>query len=563
MKHFILSLLCVGACLSAMAINPRLVGTGQCVEGKVTKNDLGLKKLQRNDLMKLPTLREGRNVITPQQFFSERQLTPDGNMLLKKAPRRLSADDLLSPKIAFMQCFEYNEETGMVEQSPAYFEGGWDVDMEQVDDNNLMAYLYYNAVPVNINVDYNEKSAELVMDWLGGWHWCDTTVSGSSARKTYTVNDTVQHLYIIDEDFFLNDNGEFTNISGRIYNDGSIYFADGFCFYTINYVTHSKYNYNWNLTSQTMDTTLEMSPFYHNTYLMTPNGFHTFDMQASESSFYTYGNNVYMYQYDDSTAVAWNLWGLGGRGVYMHIYNDGSMVFPTNQVVATSDVAELEDLYPEFDWSLGYEWIVNGYDEVTGDYLIDDIPGTVTPTTISWGAVQLWRYCTYQGNYYALPTEPLYNNMLTFTDGETWSTDKSRTPTIVSEVLDDCVVVTAVASAPGGEVSLFDCFGEGISNPCYVERGIEDQVLTFYAIEVDNGINPSDVVSADIFIPAMPVVIGDLNSDGRVSLQDIPVLIDLLLGRTSGDSRAADVNGDGEVTITDLVALINQILYAE
>lgn len=560
MKHFILSLLCVGACLSAMAITPRLVGTGQSVEGKVLKNDLGLKKFQRTEQMKLPVLREGRNVITPQQFFSERQLTPDDNMLLRKAPRRLSVDDLLSPKIAFMQCFDYNEESGMVELSPSYFDGGWDVTMEQTGDNTLQAYLYYDVIPVAINVDYENKSAEMVMDWLGGWHWCDTTTSGIGQRKTYTVSDTVQHLYIIDEQFLMSDDSDFNNISGHIYDDGSIYFADGFCFYIINYVTNTKYNYRWTMTNQTMDTTEEMSSFYRNTYLMTPNGIHTFDMQASESSFDTYGNNVYMFQYDDSTAVAWNLWGLGGRGTYMYIHDDGSMVFPSFQVIATSDVAELEALYPQYDWSVGYEWIVNGYDEATGDYLVDDITGTVTPTTISWGAVQLWRYCAYQGNYYALSTEPLYNNALTFTNGETWITDKSMAPTIVSEVLDDCVVVTAVATAPDGEVFLFDCYGESISNPCYAERGTEDQVLTFYAIEIDNGMSQSDVVAADIFIPALPVLVGDLNNDGKVSLQDIPALIDLLLGVTGGNIHAADVNGDGEVTISDLVVLMNQIL---
>ena len=51
-------------------------------------------------------------------------------------------------------------------------------------------------------------------------------------------------------------------------------------------------------------------------------------------------------------------------------------------------------------------------------------------------------------------------------------------------------------------------------------------------------------------------VLGDLNGDGMVNIQDI-VLIAASFGE-SGESNA-DVNGDGEVNIQDLVAIANAL----
>lgn len=53
---------------------------------------------------------------------------------------------------------------------------------------------------------------------------------------------------------------------------------------------------------------------------------------------------------------------------------------------------------------------------------------------------------------------------------------------------------------------------------------------------------------------------GDLNHDGSVSIADVTILIDLLLGNDVGCVICADVNGDGSVTITDVSALIDKLL---
>ena len=54
-------------------------------------------------------------------------------------------------------------------------------------------------------------------------------------------------------------------------------------------------------------------------------------------------------------------------------------------------------------------------------------------------------------------------------------------------------------------------------------------------------------------------VIGDVNGDGKVNINDVTELINILL--TGAEAlAAADVDGDGKVSITDVIALIDRLL---
>jgi len=55
---------------------------------------------------------------------------------------------------------------------------------------------------------------------------------------------------------------------------------------------------------------------------------------------------------------------------------------------------------------------------------------------------------------------------------------------------------------------------------------------------------------------------GDVNMDGKVTIDDITTLIDVLLGSqlANYDPAAADVNGDKRITIDDLTTLIDKLL---
>ena len=55
---------------------------------------------------------------------------------------------------------------------------------------------------------------------------------------------------------------------------------------------------------------------------------------------------------------------------------------------------------------------------------------------------------------------------------------------------------------------------------------------------------------------------GDVNNDGEVTISDVNVLIDIILGGLvdSETKRRADLNYDGEVSISDINALIDILL---
>ena len=561
MKHFFLTLLCVGTCFAAMAVTPLIKGKTDVVLNRLEKVDLKKELVsQRRQFRSIVPVEE--KAMTLQNFFTEFGVTPDDNLLLKKAPRRVSHEDLASTKLAFMDCYGYNPDNGDIELSNNSWDGGWDVDMEQVDDGMYYAYLYYNQIPVTIYVDIENKYAEMEMGCLGGWEWSDTTFTGSGTRRTYIVSDTIEYLYIIDENYMMGNGDDFCNVGGTIYSDGSLYFPDGYTFYIVDYVTTTKYNYNWVQQSQTEEANeYPLTPFYHNTYLLTPSATHDYDIRYGENDLDHYQNNVYMFQYDDSTAVVWNLWQFGGKGSFMYLHEDWSMTFPIGQIVGTEDVAELEEYYPDYDWSEGYNFNLYNYDLEIDDYSIEDITGTATPESLAWDASVIMRYCTLDGNYYAIQYYPLINNVLNFTNGDYFKIGYAERPTISSSVYDDIVEVVAETSSENCTAYLFDSDGNLIENPTYIERTNENQELTFYAVGVEYGRNQSEVTTATVLIPAL-ALLGDIDNNGTVSLNDVITLIDLMLNNNNL-SDACDVNQDGVFTIADVTALISMIVNAK
>lgn len=80
----------------------------------------------------------------------------------------------------------------------------------------------------------------------------------------------------------------------------------------------------------------------------------------------------------------------------------------------------------------------------------------------------------------------------------------------------------------------------------------------------DSSVNPEgDYFAVDnVSITAKPVIRGDVDGDGNVTIADVTALIDLLLkGNTSSvNINAIDCDRDGSVTIADVTALINYLL---
>ena len=80
-------------------------------------------------------------------------------------------------------------------------------------------------------------------------------------------------------------------------------------------------------------------------------------------------------------------------------------------------------------------------------------------------------------------------------------------------------------------------------------------------ISLGGGLNSSsENYIRDIIIENYPPesVLGDINADEMVNIQDIILLINMILSQETDDS--ADVNFDGNVDILDAVVLVNMIL---
>ena len=65
--------------------------------------------------------------------------------------------------------------------------------------------------------------------------------------------------------------------------------------------------------------------------------------------------------------------------------------------------------------------------------------------------------------------------------------------------------------------------------------------------------------------PPTPILMGDLNKDGIVSIHDVTDLIDYLLSgdATNVDLEAANVDGEAGISISDVTVLIDMLLSGE
>lgn len=575
MKKFLaLAFVCAG--LTAMAATPRLGNVNQAVAGKpgkvvMTNAERMAKKSPAN------VMKSGMSL---QQFFSKNSLTPRDNSLMKKAPRRVTAEDIASDKLVFLEGYEYNSDSGKVVESVQHYSGGWDASMAQTGENTFESYLYFTDIPFEITVDYSANTAEMAVGQLGGWQWADTVTSGSGNHKTYTVSDTIQYLFLYNENYLFDESEDATpaNLTGELYEDGTIYFADGWCVYVIDLVTKTVYNNSWTQTSQTRDTVGgPSSPFYRNTYLMTPTGTHSFTEHYSKDLVDYYVSmgydasqfepvndecKVYMFQYNDTVAVAWNVFGMGQRGRMMYIYEDGTMVMPSDVAYEASNGRDYENI--GVDWDAAADTAV--WTNATAYNL-----GAVTNTEITWGETCLYDF---NSGYYLISY--FGNNVLKFTNNDHFTLGKAEMPTINVTEGDNAYTFTGVSTQEGAVVYLmtFDYDGENISNvvdvanPYIVERTDVDQTIYLAAIADGYAIgkNASDPYMAQFVIPAkVTVKIGDVNKDGTVSIADVTALIDALLSGNLDDTDNfsydnSECNGDGTVSIADVTTLIDMLL---
>jgi len=81
----------------------------------------------------------------------------------------------------------------------------------------------------------------------------------------------------------------------------------------------------------------------------------------------------------------------------------------------------------------------------------------------------------------------------------------------------------------------------------------------------DMAIDTGSATASFTYMTAASSITGDVNGDGEVTIADVNVIIDIILGTEADEETLAraDVNGDGEVTIADVNAVVDIILNSE
>lgn len=92
---------------------------------------------------------------------------------------------------------------------------------------------------------------------------------------------------------------------------------------------------------------------------------------------------------------------------------------------------------------------------------------------------------------------------------------------------------------------------------------VKGNVRLRFECSCDNNprVNIDDVAMTN-YKPQANILIGDVNGDGTISIADVTMLVNIILGKTTEgyDTKVADVNGDKEISIADVTALVNIIL---
>lgn len=534
-----------------MAVTPQLNNV-KVMQGKPSK--ALVNKAAAMPQSKMMTQQQVNKQITDYKhslpgFFRQNNLTPNDNLLLKKAPRRVTEDVLLNSNPLFSALtYSYDQAGDSLALTLPVFLGGWTCDVAAGDNaGEYKYYAYFTQIPNIVSIDLANNTAEMQAGVLAGFQWKDTVSQGNNS---YIYNDTTEYVLLLDANSVLK-GGDWANIAGTVYDDGSINFADGWCYYDIMFVETTTVNPR---TGTTVDRdTIEgmITDFLVDTWFMTPNGTHTFTASNGNRS-----NDVYMFQYDDTTAISWNLWGLGSRGVEMTIREDGTMAFPS-QAVYYEDMSAYESQWP----GVGNVFYNFSKDEESG-YLTDDAAvGTVDASTITWPY-------SYVGTLYndgagVVGFGAWTNNVLTWkSEYDFWMLGKTADPVISSEVTDDYVVISLTVEDGAAYVMTVD--GVQVESPYQVERGTEDKTVTVMAIAQAYGKGASEVVQTEVLIPAKEdeSMRGDVNNDKVVNISDAIALINAITNSDfdSINMDNADVNFSGSVDISDAITLISYVL---
>ena len=236
MKKF-LALMFVCAGLTAMAAAPHVNNTANIT--KQATHAQVMKASKAIDARAKAKVTSQKNSLTPKSFFKQYGVTPEDNMLLsKRAPKRV--DDGMfgeGTHIDFRYVYTFDDEGYLTKQDP-FYDGAKGVYFMLDNDTMYCAGLYWNPMGSSyylpINLDYNNMTVELETGfgldnktYSGSWkYYSAQNAPVSGGQGGYYKMDTTLKTYFVNEQYFYSEEGNFDNVTGKLYSDGSIEFND-------------------------------------------------------------------------------------------------------------------------------------------------------------------------------------------------------------------------------------------------------------------------------------------------------------------------------------------------
>jgi M6 family metalloprotease-like protein len=116
-------------------------------------------------------------------------------------------------------------------------------------------------------------------------------------------------------------------------------------------------------------------------------------------------------------------------------------------------------------------------------------------------------------------------------------------------------------------------YGESASDPfpgtsgnVMITNETAPDLMTWAGLENDFNImniqEKNGIISFTVLENGSPLI-GDVNDDGLIDIDDVTALIDMLLNGETSQSEVADVDGNGQINIHDVTALIDYILTGD
>ncbi len=198
--------------------------------------------------------------------------------------------------------------------------------------------------------------------------------------------------------------------------------------------------------------------------------------------------------------------------------------------------------------SKAVDWC-RGTSDTDKDFLVKEYIGD-TGTGVEFGNVKTWVAGT---PYIMAVPKALVGKSMVFSAANAYVAN-----TLVNKVRSTNYEFGGVTGTTTlSDVYTLNAKGSGflLSNSAKVKGG-----SVFFQPTVNNSLRPASISIAG---GEVPIVIGDFDGDGNITVSDIVSLVDLInRGTTSGnvDITIYDANRDGEVTVTDIMSLVNTVL---